>query len=502
ALGEDALAGRTVLDLDLDHASPPWHLHPDTDPAPRGLTSRHLAYVIYTSGSTGTPKGTMVEHRSAVNFWQCMTQTTHQSCKPRSRIALNSSFSFDMSMKGILQLLSGHTLIIVPQEMRGDGTAFLDYLGSQRADAFETTPSQMQVLLDAGFLESTNGRAMNVLLGGEAIGQTMWDVLRGSSVDFYNMYGPTECTVDATIGLIRDLGNQPSIGKPIGNMRVYLLDAHRQPVPLGAIGELYIGGAGVARGYLNRPDLTAERFLADPFAGDPDARMYRTGDLARYRPDGNLVFLGRNDHQVKLRGFRIELGEIQARLSRHDEVRDTVVLAVDAEANMRLVAYVVPSVGSEREGLPARLRAHLANDLPDYMIPAGYVLLDSLPQTPGGKLDRKALPAPQANAFASHAYEAPEGEVEAALADIWRDLLKVDRVGRHDDFFELGGHSLLAIQLVNRIQGELDVRIELSVLFRHRTLSSLAKSVLISLLSQEFDASDLRELSAPDEAVS
>jgi hypothetical protein len=305
-----------------------------------------------------------------------------------------------------------------------------------------------------------------------------------------------------TIGLIRDLGNKPGIGKTIGNMRIYLLDAHGQPVPLGAIGEVHIGGIGVARGYLNRPDLTAERFLSDPFHASPEARMYRTGDLARYLPDGHLFFLGRNDHQVKLRGFRVELGEIQARLADHSEVRDAVVLAVGVDTNMRLVAYVVPSTSAEHDGLPLRLRAHLASDLPDYMLPAAFVMLDSLPQTPSGKLDRKALPLPEASAFASRAYEAPEGEIELTLAAIWCDLLKVARVGRHDDFFELGGHSLLAIQLVNRIHGDLDIPIELSVLFRHRTLSSLAKSVLISLLSQEFDDADLRELSAPGEAVS
>ena len=491
---------RTVLDL--EHAQPAWNAYPDTNPdaSAHGLTSHHLAYVIYTSGSTGTPKGTMIEHRSAVNFWQCMSRTTHHYCPSHSMVALNASFSFDMSLKGILQLLSGHSLTIIPQMVRANGSALLDFLIKHRVDAFDSTPSQLRTLLDAGLLELGDYQPKSILLGGEPIEQQMWDELRGSKIHFYNMYGPTECTVDATIGLVRDLGETPSIGKTIENTRIYLLDVHGQPVPMGAVGEIYIGGVGVARGYLNRPELTAERFLVDPFSKSPDPRMYRTGDLARYRANGTLVFLGRNDHQVKLRGFRIELGEIEARLAQHPAVRNAVVLALGDEANKRLVAYVVP-ITSESDDLVATLRAHLAGGLPDYMVPAAIVTLDVLPLTPNGKLDRKALPAPDADAFARRAYEPPQGEIETTLASIWRNLLKLQRVGRHDNFFELGGHSLLAIQLINRIHSDLDADIDLSALFKNPTLSSLAKSILISLLNQEFDSSDLHELSMAGEDV-
>ncbi|WP_033058582.1 non-ribosomal peptide synthetase, partial [Sinorhizobium arboris] len=264
-----------------------------------------------------------------------------------------------------------------------------------------------------------------------------------------NLYGPSETTTYSTwICMPRGQAVVETVGRPIANTRIYVLDDHGQPVPFGAAGELYISGAGVARGYLNRPELTAERFLADPFSGEAGARMYRTGDLARYLPDGNLEFLGRNDEQVKIRGFRIEPGEIAARLCEHALVADAAVVArPDATGDKRLVAYVVAKAadGSDEAGgaeLPAALRAHLGGLLPDYMVPSAFVRLDVLPLTPNGKLDRKALPVPDDEAYARRAYEAPQGEIETLLAGIWEELLGIERVGRHDNFFELGGHSL------------------------------------------------------------
>ncbi len=270
------------------------------------------------------------------------------------------------------------------------------------------------------------------------------------------------------------------IGRPIANTRIYLLDGHGQPVPFGAVGELYIGGAGVARGYLNRPDLTAERFLADPFSGKAGARMYRSGDLARYLPDGNLEFLGRNDDQVKIRGFRIEPGEIAARLLEHELVGDAAVVAhADAAGDKRLVAYVVAkttdgSAEADGAGLAASLRAHLGGLLPDYMVPSAFVRLDALPLTVNGKLDRKALPVPDDDAYARRAYEAPQGEIETLLAGIWAELLGVERVGRHDNFFELGGHSLLAVRVLVRLTEALAVELPLAMLFAKPTLADLA----------------------------
>ncbi|WP_375680027.1 phosphopantetheine-binding protein [Rhizobium sp. T1470] len=277
-----------------------------------------------------------------------------------------------------------------------------------------------------------------------------------------------------------DSGNAVPLGRPIANTRIYLLDAHGQPVPFGAVGELYIGGAGVARGYLNRPELSAERFIASPFVeGD---RLYRSGDLGRYLPDGNLEFLGRNDDQVKIRGFRIEPGEIAARLCEHELVGDAVVVArADRTGDQRLVAYVVakPAHGSDEADcaqLAASLRAHLGSLLPDYMVPSAFVRLDGLPLTPNGKLDRQALPAPDDDAYARTAYEAPQGEVETLLAGIWQELLGVERVGRHDHFFELGGHSLLAVQLMERLR-RLSLGVEVRTLFARPVLCDLAVSL-------------------------
>ncbi len=303
----------------------------------------------------------------------------------------------------------------------------------------------------------------------------------------HNLYGPTEAAIDVTAwNCPADFdGSVVPIGRPIANTRLYLLDGHGAPVPFGAVGELYIGGAGVARGYLNRPELTAERFIASPFVeGD---RLYRSGDLGRYLPDGNLEFLGRNDDQVKIRGFRIEPGEIAARLCEHAWVRDAVVVArQDRAGDKQLVAYVVcgPEAGSDDEdgsGLAGALRAHLGGRLPDYMVPAAFVRLEALPLTPNGKLDRQALPAPDDEAYARAGYAAPQGAIETALAEIWAELLGVERVGRNDNFFELGGHSLLAVQLSSRLSQAVGVELPLTRLFATPVLADLAASIVEAL---------------------
>jgi acyl-coenzyme A synthetase/AMP-(fatty) acid ligase len=275
-----------------------------------------------------------------------------------------------------------------------------------------------------------------------------------ADVALHNLYGPTEASIDVTAWTCpKDIDDSTMvpIGRPIANSRIYIFDAHGQPVPVGAVGEIHIGGTGVARGYLDRPGLTAERFLDDPFANVPGARIYRTGDVGRWRTDGNIEFLGRNDFQVKLRGFRIELGEIEAKLAAHSAVREAVVVAREDQAgDKRLVAYIVPALNAatQAEGL----RTHLATVLPEHMVPTAYVLLDRLPLSPNGKLDRKALPAPDLTAFATSAFEPPQGEVETLVASIWQRLLGLDRVGRHDNFFNLGGNSLLAITLVESLR--------------------------------------------------
>ncbi|ERT10170.1 AMP-binding protein, partial [Photorhabdus temperata] len=288
-----------------------------------------------------------------------------------------------------------------------------------------------------------------------------------------NTYGPTENTVIATCKAILSPEDVASIGRPVKNTCIYLLDSNGQPVPLGGIGEIYIGGVGVARGYLNRPELSAERFLFDPFSGNPDARMYRSGDLARYLPDGNLEFLGRNDHQVKIRGFRIEPGEIETRLMEYPAVQEAVVLALGEGQGKRLVAYVVAETD---DGLVNRLREHLSTLLPDYMVPAAFVQLDAFPLTPNGKLDRRALPAPGEDAFARQVYQAPQGEMETALAAIWRELLGIEQISRHDNFFALGGHSLLVVRMIEYLR-RIGLGVSVQTLFRHQTLRVLAQSL-------------------------
>jgi amino acid adenylation domain-containing protein len=496
---------------------------PTHDPIVDGLHARHLAYVIYTSGSTGRPKGVMVEHRSAVNFWRVMSRTTHRDCPPRARVALNAAFTFDMSLKGILQLLSGHCLVLIPEAIRASGPALLAFLEQERIDAVDSTPSQIAGLLAAGLLDTTGRRPGAVLLGGEAIPRAMWAQLEAAPhIHFFNMYGPTECTVDATIASVRDASSVPAIdgpaidgstirsaaidgpaiGRPVANTRVYVLDANREPTPIGVPGELYLAGVQVARGYWNRPDLTETRFLPDPFVSDPtagaaagnaaDARMYKTGDLGRWRPDGTLEYLGRNDFQVKIRGYRIELGEIETALMACDGVRDAVVLSrEDTPGDPRLVAYIVPHDGVDLAA--ADLRQQLSRDLADYMLPSAFVCLPALPLTPHGKLDRRALPPPDQSAVVSRAYEAPAGEIEETIAAIWQELLGLERVGRHDHFFELGGHSLLAMQLVLRVRERFEVDVPLRALFEQPVLSFLAESV-VSAQMASFAASDVADI--------
>nr|WP_282183129.1 non-ribosomal peptide synthetase [Photorhabdus hindustanensis] len=466
ALGERALADLIVLD---PNTLPD---QPDSNPQIPALTAQHLAYVIYTSGSTGTPKGVMVEHRSLLNLHGTLTERIFASSSAPYRVSLNASISFDSVLKNLLGLLNGYTLVIVPQDVRADGTALLQFLAAKNLDVLDCTPMQLEMLLAAGL--SQHQKALTLLVGGEPIPVQTWQtVTEIPQLTAYNVYGPTECTVDVTLACIEPAHPYPTIGRPLANTHLYLLDNVGHPVPLGVAGELYIGGAGVARGYLNRPELTAERFLADPFSDKPGARMYRTGDLARYLPDGNLVFIGRNDHQVKIRGFRIELGEIETRLAEHPAVSESAVLALGDSQDKRLVAYVVAQAD---DGLINSLREHLSAKLPDYMVPAAFVRLDAFPVTPNGKLDRRALPAPDEGAFARQVYEAPQGETEMALAAIWRELLGIEQISRYDNFFALGGHSLLAVRVMNRVAA-LGAELPLTTLFKSPSLAAFAKVV-------------------------
>ena len=452
-------------------------------PAVAGLSAENppptpaadLAYVIYTSGSTGKPKGVMIEHGSVINLWGALSRAIYGRHEAPLNVSLNAPLAFDASVKQLVQLLSGHTLHVIPDELRLDAAGLLDYAERRRLHVLDCTPAQLRLLLAAGLADRPGLELKAVLVGGEAIDAPTWETLaRQASPDFYNVYGPTECTVDATACEVRAAGARPVIGRPLTNVRTYLLDARLQPAPVGVAGELYVGGSGVARGYLNRPGLTAERFVPDPFSREPGARLYRTGDRARHLTSGEIDFLGRVDQQVKVHGFRIELGEIEARLRAHDSVREAVVVArADAADDPRLVAYFVPAQSPAPAA--ATLRQFLRLALPEYMVPGAFVELEALPLTRHGKVDRQALPAPEAARAASESYVAPRNELEEKIARIWAEVLGVERVGVDDNFFDLGGHSLLVVQVHSRLREAFGVEVSIVELFKNPTVGSLAQ---------------------------
>ncbi|KAF9343421.1 hypothetical protein BGX26_005771, partial [Mortierella sp. AD094] len=449
---------------------------PTVNPYVPALESHHLAYVIYTSGSTGKPKGVMIEHKGVTNM--TLTRPSVFGVGSSSRMLQFFTLSFDFSVQEIFSALCfGGALYVIPNHVRQDQSQLWEYLDRHSITHAIMTPTSLQHHQDLPQLRTP----LTLILGGEALPPALLKAVQALIPNgcIKNDYGPTEVTVDATVWDCPDKfdGHVVPLGRPYANRKIYILDSNRKPVPIGVAGELYIGGAGVARGYLNRPDLTAKAFLPDSFAGDDESRMYKTGDLVRYLPDGNVTFLGRNDHQVKIRGYRIELGEIEARLADHSLVREAVVLALGEGSSKRLVAYVVSEPTTE---LAHTLRTYISSQLPDYMVPAAFVQLDIFPLTSNGKLDRRALPEPDIDAFVSQEYEAPQSEIESTLATIWAELLKVDRVGRHDNFFMLGGHSLLAVKMASQIRSRLGLNMRLHLLFEAPTLSALASHIVQS----------------------
>ena len=414
----------------------------------------------------------MVEHYGVVNL--VMSRPEAYGATPTGNVALFPSFGFDSSVVDMFSTLSfGGSMHVLPDDIRMDRIKLWEYLEHQ---------SITQALLPPAILQECKGLPplkipLNLVIAGEALSATLVRALHALVPNgrIVNDYGPTEATVSATTWKcpLQFNGELVPIGKPVANKRIYILNKDRQPVPLGAVGELYIGGVGVARGYLNQPELTAKMFLPDPFAEGKDARIYKTGDMVRYLHDGILMYQGRNDHQVKIRGFRIELGEIEARLTEHSLVQSAVVITMGDGSDKRLVAYVVVK---NDNNLLAILRSHLKSCLPDYMIPTAIVRLDSLPINSNGKLDRKALPTPDSDAFAHQDYEEPQGESEITVARIWRELLHLDRVGRNDNFFALGGHSLLAVQMIERFR-RIGIALTVRALFKTPTLGALVRSL-------------------------
>jgi amino acid adenylation domain-containing protein len=439
----------------------------------------NLAYIIYTSGSTGQPKGVMIQHRSAANLAAALREEIYAGLGPELKVGLNAPLAFDASVKQLLQLLSGHTLHLLPEELRLDAVRLLAYLDQHALDALDCTPSQLRLLLAAGLDKPGQSAPKLMLIGGEALDESLWSLLAANQrTRFFNVYGPTECTVDATWIAVQNapaLQTMPTIGRPIPNAQVYILDKNLQPVAIHMTGELYVGGNGVARGYLNAPELTAEKFVPDGLSGAGGGRLYRTGDLARYLRDGSIEFLGRNDSQVKIRGHRIELGEIESVLRQHEKVRQAVVVAhAGANGDVRLVAYVVAEAGETVEG--QELRRLVSERLPDYMAPSFVEVIDELPLTRNGKVDLNALPAPgAARPSTAEPHVAPRNEIEQEITRVWKEVLQVERIGVHDNFFDAGGHSLLMVQVHNKLGEIFGKEISIVEMFAKPTISALAE---------------------------
>lgn len=453
-------------------------LHPDP---------QNLAYVIYTSGSSGQPKGVMIEHRNLLNLRTALHETVYQDyAKKQLQISLNAPLVFDASLQQLVMLADGHTLHLLPQHIRIDGKLLARSLQKYPLDVLDCTPSQLKVLQKARLFDAHDAFQAPglVLIAGEAIDKTLWTgLLQNQSTRFYNLYGPTECTVDATYHAINAspaTHSQPTIGRPLPNYRIYILDKHDQLTPLGVAGEICIGGEGLARGYLRRPALTAERFLPDHLSQIPGARLYRTGDLARYLADGRLEFIGRSDHQVKLRGFRIEPGEIEAVLTRHPQIHDAcVIVRTEEDGHKQLVAYLIAKQQATERLIPTveQISDFLRGELPDYMQPAACVWLEKFPLTSNAKLDRAALPAPdQARPLLSTTFVAPRNDLEKQLVQLWSQVLAVDNVGIHDSFFALGGDSIRTIQLHSLAQ-ERGLSFPLQYIFKYHTAAELSAAL-------------------------
>jgi len=484
--------GIPVISMDADWGT----ISGESDANPGiNLAGENLAYVIYTSGSTGKPKGTLIPHSGLMNYLNWCLKTYPIEAGRGSLV--HSSLAFDATITGLYApLLAGRSVYMIPET--NDLEIVTTVLKAHKNFSLvKITPAHLEMIGEQLESEDAADLVRAFIIGGENLTTehiAFWQT-NAPATKLVNEYGPTETVVgcmnyDTPLDL-QKVGSVP-IGFPIANMQIYLLDSTFQPVPIGVAGEMYIGGAGVARGYLNRPDLTAEKFIPDPFNQEPGSRLYKSGDLARYLPDGNIEFLGRIDHQVKIRGFRIELGEIEAILGQHPAIREIVVIDWKVDSDTRLVAYIVP----EDEDMPAidDLREFLKEKLPEYMIPSAYVRLTEVPLTPNGKVDRKALPEPEiTRAEMKKEFVAPRTWTERELANIWIDLIKIDQVGIHDTFFELGGHSLLATQLISRVREHFKVELPLVTIFESPTLTAFAERIEKSKITTgQVEASEIK----------
>ncbi|HYG10078.1 MAG TPA: amino acid adenylation domain-containing protein, partial [Pyrinomonadaceae bacterium] len=447
-----------------------------------GATPEHLAYVIYTSGSTGVAKGVMISHRAICNRLLWMQDAYQFS--PADRFLQKTPFTFDASLWELfVPLMIGAQLVMARPGGQRESGYLVDAINEHQITVLQLVPSMLQVFLDEPGAEDCHS-LKHMFCGGEALSvhlqERFYDRLEAQ---LHNLYGPTEASIDASFWDCKrhDKRRAVPIGRPISNVQLYVLDEHMQPLPVGVVGELYIGGIGLGRGYLNQPELTAERFVPNPMSASGGERLYRSGDLVFYHPDQTIEYVGRRDYQVKVRGFRIELGEIESALAAHPDVREVVVLAREDEpGDKHLVAYIVSEAESDISAVA--LRNHLRQSLPEYMLPSNFVMLDRLPLSANGKLNRNALPAPShERPELESAFVSPRNAVEELLADVWGKVLDVERVGVHDDFFDLGGHSLLATQIISRTREAFHVEIPLRVLFESPTVAGMAESIEAAL---------------------
>lgn len=455
-----------LLDLDLDLISMEAGDNLNIE-----VPQESLAYVIHTSGSTGRPKGAMIQHRSLVNLLFALREGLYDSYgESHLKIGLNAPLAFDASIKQLVTLALGHTLCLIPDDVRRNGQALLEHMQQNELDVLDCTPTQLQLLLGVGLVQA--GCKTTLLIGGEPIPEDVWVALANCPERFhYNIYGPTECTVDATICRVGATA-EPSIGGPLAGIRVYLLDRRLEPLPAGVAGEIFIGGDSVGRGYLEHPELTAEKFLPDPFDSVPGARLYRTGDRARCGAGGNLQFIGRVDRQVKVRGFRIELHEIERALRQCEGVLDSAVIV---DERRQIVAYVVSTAAQASN----ECRQSLSQKLPEYMIPSAVVRVDGIPVNANGKRDYTALPRPELSDMQrGDDYVKAQSPIEEYLVEIWTEVLRTQPIGVRDNFFKLGGDSLQATKMIARVQEKYQTEIPLlAMFFQEPTISALAQVI-------------------------
>ena len=467
------LPNHTARVVCLDTESKTLSLQSETNLLPTAH-SDNLAYVIYTSGSTGRPKGVQIIHSAVVNFLLSMRE--QPGLRAEDTLLAVTTLSFDIAaLELFLPLVVGARVVIASQEIVADGTALMEILTRKHITVMQATPVTWRILLTAGW---QGNHSLKIICGGEALPPDLAQKLLPKAASLWNIYGPTETTIWSSTCEIEPGEKTITIGRPIANTQMYLLDAHLQPVPIGVSGELYIGGDGLARGYLNRPELTAERFIPHPFSSNSGDRLYKTGDLARYRSDGTIEHLGRLDFQVKIRGYRIELGEIEAVLNQHPAVQQAVVVArEDVPGDKRLVAYLVMKKGLDTT--VEDLKHHVTKQVPAYMVPSVFMILDAMPLTPNGKVDRGAFPVPESSRYSSNdSFVVPTLPLHGQLVQIWEELLDARPIGTRDNFFDLGGHSLLAARLVNRIEQDWGKKIPLNTLLADATIERLAEVIM------------------------